>query len=202
MGGKQTFTIVRKGEILGQYSRRTITALLAVKSLKLTDKFKDPRDCKWKQLKDWGKPNEGGTKVNKRRRSQRGPRSELDRNPVSIGPDIFERKRRRGSFDIDAPCNICTNCRVQYDTDDVVRWVTLSCPRCGGTSFQGHHTFDSDRALDSIDRYVESRRRFFHGSNSCVACCDCSRRYSHEEKAAFVFGLCPWCGCRDFRDLR
>lgn len=200
-GGKQVFTIIRNGIIIGHYSRRQIAACLAEKSLRRTDKFKDSRDCRWKPLKQWGQPLELGAKGKKKRKSGKGARRGLAGNLALLGPDIFQRRRRSGSFDIDAPCNICLKCRVKYDTDEMVRWVNLSCPRCGNTTFQGHETFDSDRALDSLDRYVEKRRYLIRRTGQGVSCCECSRRYSHEEKAAFDFGLCPWCGCRDFREL-
>ncbi len=202
MGGKKAFTIVRAGAVLGRFSRREVRAGLADKSLKMSDRFKDPRDLIWKPLKNLVEPGKSKSKVPKKLK-RKGPRSELGRNLLAVGPDIFERRTRRmGGFDIDAPCNICAKCRVRYDTDEMVRWVDLSCPRCGCTSFQGHEIFDSDQALDSIERSSEKRRQGVRRMDGDIQCDDCRRRYSDEEKRAFAFGLCPWCGCRHFRDLR
>jgi hypothetical protein len=201
MGGQKIFTIVRAGEVLGRFSRREIRSRLDDKSLKPSDKFKDPIDLTWKPLKNLVVPGTSKSKASKKP-ARKGPRSELDRSLLSAGPDIFERRsRRKGSFDIDAPCNICTKCRVKYDTDDIVRWVNLSCPMCGSTSFQGQEIYDSDRALDSVDRFYEYKRYRRRGAEHCFVCCDCGRRYSPEEKLEFAFGLCPWCGSRHFREL-
>ena len=194
------FTIVRAGEVLGRFSRREIRSRLGDKSLKQSDKFKDPRDYTWKTLKYLFEPLKAKSKVAKKS-LRKGPRSELGRNLLAVGPDIFERRnRRKGGFDIDAPCNICTKCRVKYSTDEIVRWVNLSCPMCGSNSFQGHEVYDPDRALDSRDRHFERNRRRNRSTEGGFVCCDCSRKYSYEEKLEFAFGLCPWCGSKHFRE--